>query len=122
LILVTAVRMHLCEGILVLSVLYVPANVYWHSQTPGLGFELSTKNVIFGILFMSPFQLIGWMFLLKTNNPITRYNPFSVNPKWDGKMKGSLEENPGQMFEMDAPDENELKRVNRNKRLDQLLK
>lgn len=106
----------------ILSISYIPINVYWHSKNPNLGFELSVSTIIGSILFMIPFFMIGWMFLLKTNNPITRYNPFSFNPKWESKMKGSLEENPGQMFDLDAPDESELKRVNRNKKLDQLLK
>lgn len=111
-----------CIGIVLMSMSYVPVNVYWYSQNPDLGFEFNTKTLIFGALISSFFFLIGWMFLLKTNNPISRYNPFSINPKWDGEMKGSLEDNPGQMFEMDTPDENEVKRVNRNKKLDQLLK
>lgn len=107
---------------LLLSIAYIPMNVYWHSQNPELGFELSIKSIIFGLLFMSPFQFIAWMFLLKTNNPITRYNPFSLNPKWTGEMKGSLDENPGQILEMDTLDDNEIKMINRNKKLNQLLK
>jgi hypothetical protein len=106
----------------ILSISFIPLNIYWYSKDPNLGFDINVGSIIGGILFMIPCFMIGWMFLLKTNNPITRYNPFSFNPKWESKMRGSLEENPGQMFEMDAPDENEVKRVIRNKKLDQLLK
>lgn len=111
-----------CMCILLLSIVYIPMNVYWHSQNPGLGFELNIKTIILSMVIVSSFFIIGWMFLLKTNNPLTRYNPFSLNPKWDGKMNGSMEENPGQIFELDSPDENEIKRVKRNKNIENILK
>jgi hypothetical protein len=97
-------------------------NVYWHSQDPKLGFEFSFTTATLSMLFMSIFFITSWMFLLKTNNPITRYNPFSLNPKWTGKMEHSMDESPGQMFDLDSPDINEVKRTRREKKINEILK
>lgn len=64
---------------------------------------------------------IGICLLLKTNNPLKRWNVFTINPKWSGKLTQSVSENPSQLFKFDKPSKEELIKHNRDKNIDKLL-
>lgn len=49
--------------------------------------EFTYGNLIVLLIMSIPIILFGWMEFIKTNNPITRYNPFSLNPNWKSKME-----------------------------------
>jgi hypothetical protein len=68
------------------------------------------------------FFSFGWFQLLKTNNPLSRYNPLSLHPRWKTRMDYSMEEKPGQLYQLDNPTEEELLQLSRDKKLNQLLK
>jgi len=84
----------------------------------GLKFEYSN----FIVLIILSFFIVSffWLGLLKTNNPITRYNPFTINKKFKNTMEYSMEEKPGQLFEFDEPSDEEIKQKNRDKKLKEL--
>ena len=82
------------------------------------GLEFNYVNLIVMIIVSCIFFLPTFLMLIKTNNPISRYNIFTVNPKWTGKMKGSMQENPSQLFEFDEPDKSDI----RNKKINEILK
>lgn len=102
--------------ILFAAILFTPFQYYICGLTFSL-INLSAFVFVSSVLF-----LFGFMSLLKTNNPATRFNPFTLNPNYKSEMKYTMNESPGQIFELDSPDENEVKRRNREKKINQLLK
>ena len=73
------------------------------------------------VFFSGLFFLIGWFGLLKTNNPLTRYNPFSINRQWKGNTD---KEAYLEMFHQDKPtseDYSEQKIKMRKKKIRDIL-
>lgn len=60
---------------------------------------------------------VGCIGLLKTNNPITRYNPLSINKKWKNPWEIELNQNPLQIFKLDKPDKDEV----RNRKIEDII-
>ncbi len=103
-------------GIILMSVIYTPFQFYY------CGMEFRWSSLIVLVLLSIFFFSLGWFGLLKTNNPLSRYNPFTFNPRWKSKMDYSMDENPGQLYQLDDPTPDEILREKRNKKLNQLLK
>lgn len=82
------------------------------------GLDVTIFNVISLIIISSIVFTFGWMGLLQTNDPMNRYNPFTINKKWKDKMNSSISENPMQIFKLDEPGKDDL----RNKKIENLLK
>ena len=57
-------------GLFFTPILYVYINPF---EIDILIFLLMISMIIF---------FIGWVFLIETNSPTNKYNPFTVNPKW----------------------------------------
>lgn len=95
----------------ILGILFVPYELHFFKEGSLIG-------AIFMGLVITTF---GFISLLKTNNPLTRYNPFSLNPKWKNKMD-PINENPRELFRLDKPDEGEVKRISRDVKINKLLK
>jgi hypothetical protein len=106
-------------AIILMSIAFTPlqySNLYVRNNG-----HPTTGTIVGCIIFFLIVFPIGWYTLLRTNNPITRFNIFTLNPKWKNTMKYSMEERPIQLFELDSPDENELKKFNRDKKIDKIL-
>lgn len=74
---------------------------------------------ISSILFISVVIIIfGLIEIIKTNNPVSRFNPFTINPKWRNKMDKSVSEDPSQLFNFDSPTKEDL----RNSKIDKIIK
>lgn len=97
--------------IIISSILFTPLQFY-------NGVDVTIFNVITLIIISSFVFTVGWTGLLQTNDPINRYNPFTINKKWKDKMDLSISENPMQIFELDDPEKDDL----RNKKIEKLLK
>lgn len=96
--------------IILMSLAFTPFQLY-------IGAQKTPLTIILLIIMSSAIFTIGWFGLLKTNNPITRYNPFSINKKWKNQMAQSMNENPSQLFDLDRPDTDEI----RNQKINQIL-
>lgn len=97
--------------IIISSIVFTPLQFY-------NGVDVTVFNVISLIVISSVVFTFGWMGLLQTNDPLNRYNPFTINKKWKDKMDSSISENPMQIFELDEPGKDDL----RNKKIEKLLK
>jgi hypothetical protein len=77
------------------------------------------------LLFISSvIFLIGYFSLIKTNNPLTRWNIFSINKSWKDTMQSSYSDNPSQIFDLDLPtddDINEKKKIDRQRKIKKLI-
>jgi len=98
-----------------MSIIFTPFQIY-NGVKPTFGAIIILLLISF--IFIFP---IGWIGLLKTNNPITRYNPFSLNPKFKNKMDHSISDDPSGFFTLDEADELEIKKIKRNKALNKIL-
>lgn len=96
--------------IIISAIALTPSQIY-------LGVEIDVFNIVSLVILSFIMGTIGVMGLLQTNDPLTRYNPFSINKKWRNKMNQSVSENPLQIFKLDEPDKDEV----RDKKIDQLL-
>lgn len=101
--------------IILISIGFTPSYYY-------IGLLHSIGQLLASLLVSAAFFAVGWPFLLKTNNPLTRYNIFTINLKWKSKMEYSMEEKPGQLYEFDKPDESDVRQRKRNKTIDKILK
>jgi hypothetical protein len=80
--------------------------------------EPTLSNVLMSLFISSMFFIIGFGLLIKTNNPAYRWNIFTLDPSWVGKMEKSLDEAPGQIFEFNQPTKDQL----RDKKLKEILR
>jgi Na+/melibiose symporter-like transporter len=88
--------------------------------------ESKNKIALIALVIMSVFFFIAfWFALLKTNNPLTRYDPFSYNSNWKKSMHQNRNYFSDTIFNVDEPsdtDRAEFKRKRRSKILRSLLK
>jgi len=99
-----------------MSIAFTPFELFY------LKVPISLLSII-GLLFISLIVfLVGWVGLLKTNNPLTRYNLFSMNPHFKNKMEHSISEDPSSFFRIDEATDNEKKQFNRDKKINKILK
>jgi len=96
--------------IIISAIALTPSQIY-------LGVEINIFNIVSLIILSLMMGTIGVMGLLRTNDPLTRYNPLSINKKWRNKMNQSVSENPLQIFKLDEPDKDEI----RDKKIDRIL-
>ena len=96
--------------IILLSFLLIPFELYLKHQ------QYILSDILLMLFISVIFFIFGWMQLLKTNNPTTRYNPFSLNPKFNNKMVKSMNEDPSQLFKLDNPIQPDI----RNKKIKQI--
>ncbi len=101
--------------IILSSILFTPFHFY-------NGVEFTFINLLILILISSAFFFIGFFQILKTNDPITRYNLFTINKYWESTMKSSVSEDPSVFFSLDDPSKNDIVKSNRNKKIKELLK
>lgn len=97
-------------GIIISAIALTPSQIY-------LGVAIDVFNIVSLIILSFIVGAIGVMGLLQTNDPLTRYNPFSFNKKWRNKMNQSVSENPLQIFKLDEPSKDEV----RNRKIDKIL-
>ncbi len=98
--------------IVISSILFAPYHLLYN------GVESNLLNIISLLFLSSILFIVGWVGLLRTNDPVNRYNPFTINRKWKNKMEYSMYEKPSQIFELDHPEKSDI----RNKKIDTLLK
>ncbi len=82
------------------------------------GVEPTLINVLILVFISGMFFMVGFGLLLKTNNPAYRWNIFTVDPSWVGKMDKSFEEEPGQIFDFNKPTKDQL----RDKKIKEVLR
>jgi hypothetical protein len=87
--------------------------------------QSKTLLVFLVLLFISSvIFFIGYFGLIKTNNPLTRWNIFSINKSWKDTMQSSYSDNPSQLFDLDSPtdeDINEKKKIDRQRKIKKLM-
>jgi hypothetical protein len=97
-------------AIMAAAVAQTPLHLYQGAKpTP---FNLATL-VLLSLMFM----WVGWVGLLRTNNPATRYNPLSINARWRSALDGPVMDQP-----LDEPTSEDLSELKRRWRLRKLRK
>lgn len=99
---------------IMLGILFTPFQYFYCKLQFGYG------NFI-GLMVISLFIFtFFWFGLLRTNNPVTRYNIFSINKRYKTKMEKSLNDDPSQIYRLDKPTDEEIIQKNREDKLKQL--
>lgn len=85
------------------SIAYTPFNILYCNMS------FSVMSIILSLFISSIFGIIFYIMLLKSNNPISRHNPFSINPKWTNSMDKSFDEDPHAFFKLDDPTKKDIR-------------
>ena len=98
-----------------MAFVFTPWQIYLlHLNKVSVGFWSVSVLIFMSVVIFT----LGFFELIKTNNPITRYNPLSFNPNWKNKMDKSMDEDPFQLFRLDNASKEDI----RDKKIDKILK
>jgi len=110
--------------IMAMGIAYTPYCIWlfcyramYFRYVPSIDFSSLLVMIIISISIFG----FGFLTILKTNNPLTRYNIFTINRKWKNKMEKSIDQDPGQIYKFDRPDKQEVIQRDRENRLKKLL-
>ncbi len=108
-----------CIAVKAVSLAIMAAAVAFTPIQLSQGARPTPFNLASLVLFSLMFMWVGWMGLLRTNNPATRYNPFSINARWRSTLDGPVMDQP--LDEPTAEDFSELRRRRRSRQLRRVI-
>lgn len=85
------------------SIAYTPFNILYCNM------PFTTMSITSSLFISSIFGIIFYILLLKTNNPISRHNPFTINHRWTNSMEKSFDEDPNAFFKLDDPTKKDIR-------------